>query len=200
LAGCSGGSPLRAVHDGAATGGGGGENWDVPGATGGNAQGEDGAAIGGAGGTATGGSLDSSGGGTGPGGAAGASSTRGTGGATGGAMSLDGSPGDVQDGRAAEGVADAPPYGCDDQLLWYALASGAGVGAGYCCPVLPEYDLQGGFVRTTGYIVFDGDGRVVDNTGLSGAGKQAWLDGLATMRWPCFAGQTMQYMCIEYPI
>jgi hypothetical protein len=54
--------------------------------------------------------------------------------------------------------------------------------------------------RTAGYVVLDGDGRVVDNTSLSGEGKQMWLDGLSTMRWPCLAGQTLQFTCFECPI
>ena len=67
-------------------------------------------------------------------------------------------------------------------------------------PFVPNFDSRGVFVRSVGYVVFDGDGRLVDNTELPDRWKQAWLDGSATMRWPCFAGETMQYMCVEYPI
>jgi hypothetical protein len=46
-----------------------------------------------------------------------------------------------------------------------------------------------------GYIVVDNDGRVVDNTGIPATSRQAWLDKLADQRWPCLAGQTIQYSC-----
>jgi hypothetical protein len=122
-------------------------------------------------------------------------------GGTGGSADGAGGSGAVRDGEGSEGVVDAYPDGrCDERLLWDAIARAAPIGAGYCMPFIPEYDPPGAWIRSVGYVVLDGDGRVVDNTELSGAGKQAWLDGLATLRWPCHAGQTMQSMCIEYPI
>ena len=52
-------------------------------------------------------------------------------------------------------------------------------------------------------VVIDCDGRVVelltlpDQTPmLSGTERQAWLDSLANDRWPCFAGQSVQIMCL----
>jgi len=196
LAGCSR-SPLRTAHDGAAAGGGGGENWDIPGATEASAQGGGGVATAGAAGMGTGGTLGSSAGDTGFGGTVDASSTHGAADTTGDAISMDGNTGAVQDGATSEGEIDASPDGrCDLMPLWDAIAEGADV-FGYCLPYAPDYDDPCGFVRSVGYVVFDGDGRVVDNTGLFGARKQAWLDGLSTMRWPCYAGQTMQYMCIQ---
>jgi hypothetical protein len=175
LAGCSGRSPFRAAHDGAAALGADGEDRDVPSATGGSAQG----------------------GGDGPTRGAGGVGTGGTGGSSTGA----GGSGPVRDGGGSEGVVDAYPDGwCDETLLWDAIARAAPIGVGYCMRFIPEYDHPSGWIRSVGYVVLDGDGRVVDNTELSGAGKQAWLDGLATVRWPCLAGQTMQYLCIDFPI
>jgi hypothetical protein len=196
LAGCSGKGPLRVVHDGSAAGSSGGENADVPGATGASTQGGGSVAIGGAGGTAAGGTLGSSAKDTAPGGAVDASSTHGAVDATGYAISMDGSPGAVQDVAASESEIDASDGWCDETTLWNAINEGAGI-FGYCLPYVLDYDDPCGSVRSGGYLVFDGDGRVVDNTGLFGAQKQAWLDGLSTMRWPCYAGQTMQYMCIQ---
>jgi hypothetical protein len=113
---------------------------------------------------------------------------------------MDGSPGAVQDGATSESEIDASPDGwCDEMPLWNAITEGAGI-LGYCLPFVPDYHDPGcGWVRNGGYVVFDGDGRVVDNTGLFGAQKQAWLDGLSTTRWPCLASQTMQYMCVQVP-
>ncbi len=51
-------------------------------------------------------------------------------------------------------------------------------------------------------VVIDCDGRAVellampDQTPLlTGDARQAWLDSLAEDRWPCLAGQTVQFMC-----
>jgi hypothetical protein len=149
----------------------------------------------------TGGTLGSSARDTAFGGAVDASSTRGATDATGDAISMDGSPGAVQDGATSESEIDASPDGwCDVNPLWNAIAEGAGIAFGYCLPFVPDYvDPSGSLVRRGGYVVFDGDGRVVDNTELPDPWKQAWLDGLSTMRWPCYAGQTMQYLCVELP-
>lgn len=89
---------------------------------------------------------------------------------------------------------------CGETDLWNAIGRGAQIGAGNCQVSVPDYEPRVGIIRAVGYVVFDGDGRVVDNTALIGAGKQAWLDGLSPLRFPCRAGQTVQYMCIEMPI
>lgn len=49
--------------------------------------------------------------------------------------------------------------------------------------------------RLRGAIVIDGDGRVIDNTGLKGSEKQTWIDGLADQRWLCLQNQTVGYKC-----
>jgi hypothetical protein len=73
--------------------------------------------------------------------------------------------------------------------LWDAVTRGA-VGAGNCYPFSPA-----GYTPLMGEIVFDSEGRVVDNTGIPSDTKQTWLDKLADQRWPCLAGQTIQYSC-----
>ena len=52
-------------------------------------------------------------------------------------------------------------------------------------------------------VVIDCDGRVIELLKLpeqtplfSGAERQAWLDSLANDRWPCFAGQSVQFSCM----
>ncbi len=49
--------------------------------------------------------------------------------------------------------------------------------------------------RRRGAVVIDDEGRVVDNTGLSGDAKQQWLDRFAEQRFPCLAGQSIGYEC-----
>jgi len=46
-------------------------------------------------------------------------------------------------------------------------------------------------------LVFDGEGRIVENTGIDdNARRQEWLASLADKRWPCLAGQEVAYVCI----
>ena len=52
-------------------------------------------------------------------------------------------------------------------------------------------------------VVIDCDGRVIEllklpeqTPLLSEAERQAWLDSLANDRWPCFAGQSVQFTCM----
>ena len=52
-------------------------------------------------------------------------------------------------------------------------------------------------------VVIDCDGRAIDLLSLpdqtpllSGTERQAWLDSLASDRWPCFAGQSVQFTCM----
>lgn len=78
-------------------------------------------------------------------------------------------------------------------ILWDAIRRGA-VGLGEC--TVEDPPPTGAMVtRSLGAIAFDEDGRVVDNTGLMGAEKEAWLDALGGKRWPCFAGTTIGYRC-----
>jgi hypothetical protein len=52
-------------------------------------------------------------------------------------------------------------------------------------------------------VVIDCDGRAIDLLNLpdqtpllSGDARQAWLDALANDRWPCYAGQSVQFTCM----
>ena len=52
-------------------------------------------------------------------------------------------------------------------------------------------------------VVIDCDGRAIEllslpdqTPWLSGAERQAWLDSLANDRWPCYAGQSVQFTCM----
>jgi hypothetical protein len=49
-----------------------------------------------------------------------------------------------------------------------------------------------------GYIVLDGEGRVINNSifGAAESSKQAWLDSLAYYRWPCLAGESISFACV----
>ena len=129
-------------------------------------------------------------GGVGGGGAADASSV--------GASAADG-PGL---GESSGGSQEVMPDGmCDTSELWYALAHGCRTGGGGgCLRFVPEFDVGWGIITCVGYVVIDGDGRVVDNDWLTGAAKQAWLDGLATVRFPCLSAESLQYMCYDMPI
>jgi hypothetical protein len=51
-------------------------------------------------------------------------------------------------------------------------------------------------------VMIDCDGRAVELLSMSdqtplltGDARQAWLDSVANDRWPCLAGQTIQFMC-----
>ena len=53
-----------------------------------------------------------------------------------------------------------------------------------------------------GQIVFDADGRIVDDTnyraGTGGPDKDDWLTQVSGYRWPCMAGSTLAYVCSMY--
>jgi hypothetical protein len=98
---------------------------------------------------------------------------------------------------ASEALQDAA---CDLRLLWDAITRGVRGGLTVCEPYVPDAGMGLCRLVNVGHIVLDGDGRVADNTSLSGEAKQLWLDGVSTMRWPCISGQTLQFMCFECPI
>lgn len=65
-----------------------------------------------------------------------------------------------------------------------------------CMPMTTTYDMSYA-------VVIDCEGRAIellhlpDNTPLlTGDVRQAWLDSLANDRWPCFAGQSVQFGCV----
>jgi hypothetical protein len=62
-------------------------------------------------------------------------------------------------------------------------------------------------VGATEAVVIDCEGRAVEilrlpeqTPLLKGDARQAWLDSLANDRWPCFAGQSVQFMCTFIPV
>ena len=50
---------------------------------------------------------------------------------------------------------------------------------------------------TSGNVVFDKYGQLIDDAGYVGTGKQTWLNALSTQTWPCLAGQTIPYVCVS---
>jgi radical SAM superfamily enzyme YgiQ (UPF0313 family) len=91
--------------------------------------------------------------------------------------------------------------------------SGDGGAGGAVDGACDETGLGNAVTRVTGWlcrptqsgeyaVVIDCDGRAIDLLSLpaqtpllSGAERQAWLDSLANDRWPCFAGQSVQFSC-----
>jgi hypothetical protein len=143
--------------------------------------GEAGRGVGGNGvgarGGASGGVIPLTGGSSGAGGRSGASGAGGRSGASGG----------VEQAGAAGDAGE-----CDSVALWRAITRGAGATR---CDLLeppPEGDAVD---RLHGAVVIDDEGWVVDNTGLTGADKQAWLSDLGGQRWLCLASTTLGYSC-----
>jgi hypothetical protein len=116
------------------------------------------------------------------GGSAGGRGTGGTGGATGGAASQGGNAGPAQDGGGDDGGTAAPP---DAQCDWAPIGE-ALCGTGPCQPepAGPE-----------GTITFDSEGRVIEIIGVGSVSYQGLVYALANDRFPCMAGQTIQYGC-----
>jgi hypothetical protein len=82
---------------------------------------------------------------------------------------------------------------CNDYVLGDAVTRATDRG---CMPMATTYDPSYA-------VVIDCEGRAVellhlpDNTRLlTGDARQAWLDSLANDRWPCFAGQSVQFGCV----
>jgi hypothetical protein len=86
---------------------------------------------------------------------------------------------------------------CDQSKLWDEVVKSANLmfHAVYCGEI-PDPGPDGG-IYDGGYVVFDGEGRVIDNTvfGDSDSIKQAWLDSVADYRWPCLAGDRIPFAC-----
>lgn len=91
-------------------------------------------------------------------------------------------------------MGSAPETSCLPEVLWVAIVDGALGGLGSCnLTSVPGAGEKIGRLR--GAVLLDSDGRVIDNTGLSGLEKQTWLDKLGNQRWLCLAGQTLGYTC-----
>jgi len=202
LTGC-GGRGLRNIGGDAAvaSGGGGGTGGTETGGVGGvssaSSTGRTGGttAQGGSGGAAVRGGSESTGGVGDAFSGGGASSTGGTGGGTGSPASQGGSGGGGQDGGAPDGetMASSPDALCQPADLWDAITSAMCGPRPVFCVCYPTPDGGGGAIQ--GVVNLDSEGRVVDNTRLSGANRQAWLDALANERWSCLADQAVPYSC-----
>ena len=87
--------------------------------------------------------------------------------------------------RSVDGSCD--PYPLQEAVGRYACATGP----------LIHWDQAGPYA-----VVVDCEGRAVELLNienqtplLTGLARQAWLDAVANDRWPCLAGQTIQFMC-----
>jgi hypothetical protein len=148
-------------------------------------------ACGGAGMRATGRDAGQGGGGVSSGGAGGVVDTGGM------AMDVQGSA-PAQGGSLGSDLdATVVDSSCDQSKLWDEIVESANLmfHAVYCGEI-PDPRPDGG-IYDGGYVVFDGDGRVIDNTvfGDSESIKQAWLDSLADYRWSCLAGKRIPFAC-----
>ena len=93
-------------------------------------------------------------------------------------------------GQGAEGGVAGGGDDCNEFWLWYTV--GDVVGMAECGP---SAELCS---RSTpwGVVVFDSEGRGVEITGLEPARVEEWLQEVADERWPCVAGQTVEYCCL----
>jgi hypothetical protein len=88
---------------------------------------------------------------------------------------------------------------CDVNALTSAVSGAAGGATGWPCQAsAPSYPGQ-----PTYAVVIDCDGRAIElltlpnqTPLLTGDARQAWLDSLANDRWPCYAGQSVQFTCM----
>ena len=124
-----------------------------------------------------------------------------TGGSTGivNVTSQGGSTSTGQDGAVTDGQTTASPDAlCQPEVLSNAIEfamCGSLSSFCICYLVTPLPVPDGAVIDSNAFdVIVDSEGRVVDNTGLYGTAKQAWLDSLADDRWPCLAGQTIQYI------
>lgn len=120
----------------------------------------------------------------------------GTGGVgTGGKVTVSsGGSGDAAGADSAGAGGSDEVSSCDWYALWDAIKLGAASLGGKCEIEDPPY--TGTLVESDrGELIFDHEGRVIDNTGLTGQDKQYWLAMLANQRWTCLADQTIGYKC-----
>jgi len=117
----------------------------------------------------------------------------GSGGSGGDALSRGGSDGHADDAGVSSSV-DALCLDIGDDSwndLWDQIERGAAA-FGFCWQT-----TDGGRIGSRqGKLVFDGEGRIVENTGIGDrARRQAWLASLSCTRWPSLAGQELAYVC-----
>jgi len=82
---------------------------------------------------------------------------------------------------------------CNEYGLWHAVTMSVGYALGWCdggmC--LLSYTTP-----VVGAVTLDATGAVVGNTGpVLESTEGAWIDEMADQRWPCLAGQTIEYCC-----
>jgi len=87
---------------------------------------------------------------------------------------------------------------CDQSTLWNVVGQSAvsTLGDSICEASLGP--IADGGTANGGYIVLDGEGRVIENSifATDELAKQAWLDSLAYYRWPCLAGESIPFTCV----
>jgi hypothetical protein len=95
-------------------------------------------------------------------------------------------------GRAGGGASGDAGAACSADAIWTAVTMQV-IGECHAASAMLGPGEQPS--RRRGAVVIDEQGRVVDNTGLSGDAKQQWLDQFADQRFPCLAGQSIGYEC-----
>ena len=97
-----------------------------------------------------------------------------------------------QGGTYASGQAGAATEECNEYGLWYAVTMSVGYALGWCSggTCLRPYTTH-----VVGAVTLDAFGTVVGNTGPLLESEEAWIDEMADQRWPCLAGQTIEYCC-----
>ena len=99
-----------------------------------------------------------------------------------------------QGGTYASGQAGGATEECNEYSLWDAVTSSVGNSLGWCegamC-LLPH-------TYVVGAVTLDATGAVVANTGpIPESVEGEWIDNIADQRWPCLAGQTIEYCCLS---
>ncbi len=90
-------------------------------------------------------------------------------------------------GAAGEGQGDP----CPVAILWEVVANDAGA---IRCNEIPLAGLPE-WMELEGTVTIDGEGRIVDKVLFGRHASQDWLDGVSVLRFPCLAGQTIEYVC-----
>ena len=63
-------------------------------------------------------------------------------------------------------------------------------------PLCRCWSSPDGGADVLGTVYLDEAGRIIDDSALSGASKQAWIDQLKAYSWPCLAGQAIAFSCL----
>lgn len=79
---------------------------------------------------------------------------------------------------------------CNEFLLWFMVADAVLGGLGTCSP---SKCIPGSPPRGT--VTFDGEGHAIGLTGTDPAYVEEWLEDVASERWVCLAGQSVDFCC-----